>query len=232
MHELFAKISKEMERNRERTRKTSVCPEVLTIISILLVYKNLHNLQSKKKCFPVYLKSSPPAEACQPSQGRIHLKKTVLCTFSQIFSEKWHYIGFGGFHKSTEVFSKYQICRQAIPKHSKATGEPMMAIVVVVAVNRRPAPRFRSPAVENGRSWLRWDLGIGSRGCGWAYLDKGALHSSQNHQLDGSSQVTLHGHGASQGVHGIMVGAAEKGFAVDGHQLIVHAQTTILEQGE
>lgn len=64
----------------------------------------------------------------------------------------------------------------------------------------------------------------------WAYLCWESLQRTQNHQLDGSSDVSFGGHGVPQGFHGVVVGTAEKGFAVDGDQLVVDTQTTVLQE--
>lgn len=56
------------------------------------------------------------------------------------------------------------------------------------------------------------------------------MEGAQDHQLDGAPQVALHGHGAAQGLHGVVIGAAHKWLAVDGHELIVYAQAAILQR--
>ena len=92
--------------------------------------------------------------------------------------------------------------------HSKTTREPIVAILVV-ALDEPPGPRLRCPAAENGGN-MRHGLRRGNRGYRRAYLGRRSLRRSQNHQLDGPSQVALHGHGTPQGLHGVMVGATNK----------------------
>lgn len=54
------------------------------------------------------------------------------------------------------------------------------------------------------------------------------LLNAEHHQLDGSSQVSLLRHGASQRLHGHVIGASEQRLAVYCHQLVIDSQTPVL----
>lgn len=51
---------------------------------------------------------------------------------------------------------------------------------------------------------------------------------SEHDELDSAPRVALRGHGAPQCLHGSMVGSSQERFAVDGYQLVVHAQPPVL----
>lgn len=55
------------------------------------------------------------------------------------------------------------------------------------------------------------------------------LQPAEHNQLDPAPNVALHGHGAPEGFHGLVVRLAQERLPVHCHQLVVDSQATILQ---
>lgn len=57
-----------------------------------------------------------------------------------------------------------------------------------------------------------------------------SLWPPQDHQLDHPSDVSFHGHRSPECLHSVVVRLPQKRFPINGNQLVIHPQTTILGQ--
>lgn len=81
-------------------------------------------------------------------------------------------------------------------------------------------------------AYFRWPFGQFAEGTKDMHHLQWSLWSPQNHQLDHPSNVSFHGHWSPQCLHSFVVGLSQKRFPINGNQLVIHPQTTILGQGK